>query len=140
MSNLIFPVKNGYVTHGFDEDRNGKPHGGYDIGSKTQPAYIVACCDCKIYAAGWSDSDKTKSFGLRIWLEPLDKELKKKYPFIVYGHMEKINVLSGKIIKEGDIVGIMGNTGASKGVHLHAEARNLPSVKGKSIRILEFES
>lgn len=135
MSNLIFPVKNGYITHGFDELRGSKIHGGYDIGSKESQAYNMAVCDCKVVLAGWSPS-----FGFRAWIEPIDKELKKKYPFIVYGHCEKLYCKTGQMLKSADLIGKMGDTGMSKGRHLHIEARTKIDTTGKSIRILEFES
>ena len=131
---ILFPVNEGRITHGFDEDRNGKPHGGYDIVGAKFPAYSLACCDSIVKVAGWSDS-----FGYRVWLEPIDKETKKRYPFFVYGHHRVLKVLNGQRIKRGDIIGELGNTGMSKGVHLHFGAADAMGLSRKAIKIKELE-
>jgi murein DD-endopeptidase MepM/ murein hydrolase activator NlpD len=41
----------------------------------------------------------------------------------LYGHMTDLNVKIGQYIKRGDIIGHMGDTGASYGVHLHYEIK-----------------
>ena len=38
---------------------------------------------------------------------------------VLYGHLNKINVKVGDIVTKGDIVGTMGSTGRTTGVHLH---------------------
>jgi murein DD-endopeptidase MepM/ murein hydrolase activator NlpD len=43
--------------------------------------------------------------------------------FTTYYHLEKILVTEGQVVKKGDIVGIIGNTGNSTGAHLHWEVR-----------------
>ena len=45
-----------------------------------------------------------------------------------YGHLAKINVRSGDLVSEGEVIGKMGRTGKVKGAHLHYEI----SVNGKS--------
>ena len=38
-----------------------------------------------------------------------------------YGHLSKFNVKKGQVIKRGDVIGYVGNTGKSTGPHLHYE-------------------
>ena len=47
-----------------------------------------------------------------------------------YGHLSKIDVQPGQIIKQGQVIGKSGNTGYSTGPHLHWGARD---IKGKPI-------
>ena len=42
----------------------------------------------------------------------------------LYGHMDSVNVYAGQVVSQGDVVGIMGNTGrvyGVTGIHTHWE-------------------
>ncbi|MDR0983371.1 MAG: M23 family metallopeptidase [Culturomica sp.] len=41
----------------------------------------------------------------------------------VYGHMNEFNVRKGQKVKRGEVIGYVGNTGKSKGPHVHYEVR-----------------
>jgi hypothetical protein len=41
--------------------------------------------------------------------------------FSGYGHMDALRVLSGDVLTQGDVVGVVGSTGLSSGPHLHWE-------------------
>jgi murein DD-endopeptidase MepM/ murein hydrolase activator NlpD len=50
--------------------------------------------------------------------------VKHKYDFqTYYAHLDKITVRNGQEVKRGDVLGYMGDTGKSLGVHLHYEIR-----------------
>lgn len=40
-----------------------------------------------------------------------------------YGHMSRLNVVSGQRVRKGDVIGYVGSTGRSTGPHLHYEMR-----------------
>ena len=40
-----------------------------------------------------------------------------------YGHMSRLNVAAGQMIRKGDVIGYVGSTGSSTGPHLHYEVR-----------------
>ena len=41
----------------------------------------------------------------------------------IYGHLSKVSVHTGQIVKKGEIIGAVGTTGHSTGPHLHFETR-----------------
>ena len=130
------PVIGGYITSHFEEKRifNGKEiiHGGLDIGRKEHPCKIYNTHNGIVHASGWSET-----YGWRVWVKV------KNDLYIVYGHLESISEnanLIGTKINAGDFIGIMGNTGYSKGVHLHYGWSTLPTVNGKKIKPTEIEN
>lgn len=130
------PVIGGYITSNFEEKRifNGKEiiHGGLDIGRKEHPCKIYNTHSGIIHTSGWSET-----YGWRVWVKV------KNDLYIVYGHLESISEnakLIGTKINAGDEIGIMGNTGYSKGVHLHYGWSTLPTVNGKKIKPTEIEN
>lgn len=114
----------GYITHDFYEKRGDRIHGGIDIGNKdVADPIVVAAYNGIVVSSGWSNS-----FGWRVWIE------KSKNHYCVYAHLKlKPKVRVGEIVSEGEIIGIMGNTGNSKGKHLHYEERTTPYVGGEHI-------
>ena len=117
------PIKNGNISSGWGERTlHGVKefHYGIDI-TPTIDKNVYCAKDGKIV---WIDKahriyDKEKntgSFGLVVYIEYNNDNWIGIYP-----HMDSINlnIQLGDNIKEGDKIGIVGNTGFSYGVHLH---------------------
>ena len=52
----------------------------------------------------------------------------------LYAHLNSYNVKRGQNVKKGDIIGFVGNTGRSKGVHLHYEVHK----NGKKVNPVNY--
>jgi len=91
---------------------NNRPHTGIDYGCpKGTP--ILASNDGEVMAAGW---DLT-GYGFRVILKHPDGRA------TLYGHLDSIGVNVGDKVKQGQEIGISGDTGYATGPHLHFEAR-----------------
>jgi len=109
--NYIWPAA-GTVSSKFGK-RNisvgSRNHKGIDIGGRSGQA-IYAAGDGKVIFSGWSDS---YGYVIRISHENGDET--------VYGHCRSLLVRKGAIVKQGDRIARMGDTGIATGVHLHFE-------------------
>ncbi len=117
------PVKRGIITSPYGERiMNGQKqfHPGIDIGVVGNPINepVVAAKDGVI---SWINENPATSggFGKVVYVHLKDGW------FSIYPHLSDIeeSLFVGKEIKEGDAIGIMGNTGYSFGIHLHYEER-----------------
>jgi murein DD-endopeptidase MepM/ murein hydrolase activator NlpD len=136
------PVKNGRITSEFGErfnpfDKTKKEfHPGIDIapahGSDPHPE-ILNVWKSQVYTSGTS-----ATFGERVWVKLLDGPYKGL--FMVYPHMQRINpeLKPGLIIGEGTLIGTMGSTGRSTGVHTHLEIRPSVEKPGNAINPVEI--
>ncbi|MFH1187505.1 MAG: M23 family metallopeptidase [bacterium] len=89
-------------------------HHGLDIGGKTTN-YIYASEDGVVSVAAYSGWNS--GYGTHIMI---DHGGSKK---TLYGHLSKNFVQVGEKVKKGQVIGMMGTTGRSTGVHLHFEVR-----------------
>lgn len=76
-----------------------------------------------------SKSDNTGSLGNQVVIHHTDKD--GKLYSSIYGHLSKVTVTKGQSVKKGDIIGYSGNSGYSKGAHLHFELRKGGLTTGK---------
>lgn len=115
------------ITSKFSKSRtiNGvtKPHRGIDIGKNGLDLnYIIASKDGTVYKAnngcptnGYYGSSCGGQYGNYVILEHTDGN------YTIYAHMAKdsVTVSVGNKVKQGQIIGKMGNSGSSTGTHLH---------------------
>ena len=99
----------GMRTHPVLGGRRG--HKGIDLASPMgSPIYATA--DGVVTRADWFSS-----YGLYISLDH-GAQLETRY-----GHLSRLNVAEGQVVRKGDLIGYVGSTGRSTGPHLHYEVR-----------------
>jgi len=107
---FVMPVE-GMVTsrYGF---RKGRYHNGIDVDLETGD-YVKACWDGKVRYAKYNEGGFGNLVIIRHYngLETF------------YAHLSKLIVQANDEVKAGDIIGLGGNTGNSRGSHLHFEIR-----------------
>ncbi len=87
-------------------------HAGTDIGA-AQGTPVLAAQDGVVESA-----DYAGGYGLMVVLTHPDEETPLQSR---YAHLSEILVESGKRVKKGDVIGLVGSTGNSTGPHLHFE-------------------
>ena len=108
---------NGRYTSGFGWRKHPiqgimKQHRGIDIANSVGTP-VVAASDGVVSKAGWM-----AGFGNVIMIT---HSINGQIYTTVYAHLSGINVSSGQQVSKGQRIGAMGNTGNSKGSHLHFE-------------------
>jgi murein DD-endopeptidase MepM/ murein hydrolase activator NlpD len=58
----------------------------------------------------------------------------------VFGHLKKSSVIAGQIVKRGELVGYLGNSGRSTGPHLHYEVHKLGAMQNPVEYILPTDT
>jgi len=58
--------------------------------------------------------------------------------FTLYAHLKEIKVEFNQIVEAGKLIGIGGNTGFSKGAHLHFELRTEYNIRSKTVNPLPY--
>ncbi|HAC66181.1 MAG TPA: hypothetical protein DCF68_22265 [Cyanothece sp. UBA12306] len=121
---LIKPVGVGFVVTSDFQPPHRPRHNGIDIAHKLglpdKPIFasasgkvIVAVKHCSV-----GDGDCGGGYGNVVYIDHSSMGLQTRY-----AHLKSVNVSAGNTINQGDLVGIMGNTGRSTGIHLHFEVR-----------------
>ncbi len=106
---FVMPGK-GPLTSPFGP-RDGKMHNGIDIGMKTGDTVMAAFLGVVRVAR------KHGTFGNVVVIRHYNGFE------TVYAHLSKILVKSGDLVDPGQLIGLAGNTGRSRGSHLHFEMR-----------------
>ncbi|MEI6680539.1 MAG: M23 family metallopeptidase [Mariniphaga sp.] len=96
-----------------------KFHKGIDIRPKirgVQGDALFAACDGIVKCTGINQGGVSEGYGYYIIIEH-------ESFCTLYGHIKALDVKEGQLVKAGDIVAHMGNTGHSTGCHCHFEVR-----------------
>jgi murein DD-endopeptidase MepM/ murein hydrolase activator NlpD len=104
----VLPVTGARLTSGFG-GRWGRLHAGIDLAAPIgTPEYAVM--DGIVLEAGPSSG-----YGNAVYIQHDNGDV------TVYGHMEKILVAAGQVVRAGETIALLGNRGRSTGPHLHFE-------------------
>jgi len=107
----IYPPVDGYITQGFLDNRvfSRDNHFGVDVVA-TEGEPIKASASGVVVLSNW-----TPDLGNTVIIYHSDGY------FTIYGHNQRNYVESHQYVNRGDVIGFVGNTGKSKGPHLHFE-------------------
>ena len=116
-----WPVWEARMTRGFlpkVKKKRKRPHKGIDLAAPRGSAVMASHDGVIIYTGSGF-----KGYGKMIMIE---SNVDAGTGFAsLYGHLDKIVVYEGKKVRQGEVIGALGNTGRSSGPHLHFEIRKL---------------
>jgi murein DD-endopeptidase MepM/ murein hydrolase activator NlpD len=100
-------------------------HSGIDIPAPNGTP-VLAAGDGEVIWAGWGlfflQEQFNDPYGIAIAIKH-SFGYKGSPLYTVYGHMDDYYVVRGQRVKQGDMIGIVGETGKTTGPHLHFEVR-----------------
>ena len=108
---LLFPVRGAHISSEFGW-RGSYYHRGVDLAAPVGTP-IKACMDGTVVSAG-----RVKfltGYGNAVLIKHRD------HIYTYYAHLQTIKLQAGTMVKQGQVIGNVGNTGKSKGPHLHIE-------------------
>ena len=117
-----WPVWEARMTRGFlpqGTKKRRRPHKGIDLASQRGSAVMASHDGVVIYTGS-----AFKGYGKMIMVESVDPRDGGNWATL-YAHLDKILVYEGKTVRQGEVIGSLGNTGRSSGPHLHFEIRRL---------------
>ncbi|MDR6121616.1 peptidoglycan hydrolase CwlO-like protein [Bacillus sp. SLBN-46] len=115
----------GVLSSGFG-GRGSEMHFGVDIANRTKVP-ILAAADGVVIKSYYSSS-----YGNCIFIS---HSINGQVYTTVYAHMSSRIAGNGAVVKKGQQIGVMGNTGASRGQHLHFELHKGPWTQDKRYAI-----
>lgn len=93
--------------------KNNQPHTGIDYGCP-ENTLILASADGEVMFAGWDPT----GYGYAVILQHPDGRA------TLYAHLQGSTVRINQHVRQGDVIGVSGDTGYATGPHLHFEARS----------------
>lgn len=111
---FIWPCNNKYVTSRM-KWRWGRWHKGIDIGARYENVYASA--------SGYAyNATNPGGYGTYIMIFHGDGYA------TLYGHLNSSHIRNGQYVSQGQVIATSGNSGGSKGAHLHFEIRHSTSI------------
>lgn len=113
-----WPVWEARMSRGFmpkTTRKRRRPHKGIDLAAKRGLPVLSSTDGVVIYTG-----KDFRGFGRMIMIETVGENT--GYATL-YAHLDKIVVYDGQKVKQGEVIGALGNTGRSSGPHLHFEIR-----------------
>ena len=117
-----WPVWEARMSRGFlpkGTKKRRRPHKGIDLAAQRGTAVMASHDGLVIYTG-----KAFKGYGKMIMIESTNTDAGSGYATL-YGHLDKIVVFEGQKVRQGEVIGALGNTGRSSGPHLHFEIRKL---------------
>lgn len=119
-SNELIQHRNDYskgvITsyYGYDSSTyNGRIHPAIDIGKSVSNTVVVAVADGDVERVNYNSR-----WGHYIWIKLKDEKYNGEAVYVGYHHLRKAPFITSGPVKQGDVLGFVGNTGISSGVHL----------------------
>ncbi len=106
----IMPVEEYSLSSSFGP-RWGRTHEGIDLAVCTGTP-VAAAADGVVVQSGWNGG-----YGISIYVDHGNGVITR------YGHLSQAYAQVGRAVKQGEVIGLSGNTGNSTGPHLHFEIR-----------------
>lgn len=106
-----WPVDRARMTRGFLPKKR-RPHLGIDLAASKGTPILASQTGTVIYAGR-----EFRGYGKMVLVESGDGWA------TLYAHFDKILVVEGQKVHQGEVIGAMGRTGRATGVHLHFEIR-----------------
>lgn len=106
---FVWPTSSSRITQYY-----GGGHGGVDVGAP-EGTPIYAAAEGAVLISGWHDHPY--SYGNYVVIDHGGGMS------TIYAHMSSRACSSGEYVQQGQVIGYVGNTGYSKGNHLHFEVR-----------------
>jgi len=116
----IAPMKDYVLTSPFGPRRSGM-HKGVDLasGNRQEPIFAAGSGTVIDVQSGCQIGNQECGgrYGNRVYINHGDGDVTR------YAHLTSVSVTNGQAVSQGQVLGTQGNTGSSRGFHLHFEIR-----------------
>jgi murein DD-endopeptidase MepM/ murein hydrolase activator NlpD len=112
--------------YGSTAGRRLQTHLGVDMENPRGTPILAAGDGVVLYAGDDSAKligPKNTYYGNLVLIQHTIKTVDGQPVFTLYGHMQRVDVAAGQMVKTGDMLGMVGDSGVALGPHLHFEVR-----------------